>query len=236
MAKQASPSSTVGSYFASANSLPLAALAMNPASRWKGLYKRWEPAAINGVQVNVQAPWRSGREPVNRSFTACYDETTQLRGPGFAPPGVHLFFAFCLLVIRSDYRVLPLPLDPQGLSLFPPFWRLSIDGRCIKRTLVILAHLAVTVQLQGWTFNLGRLCRTSSRAFCTEGTVQAEQCRMRVSRGGFWKCQLENTPRLLLKISMLQPWDSKDKPGNQVGSVKCMEGVAEAGHNWEPRI
>lgn len=39
-------------------------------------------------------PWRSGREPVNRSFTACYDETTQLRGPGFAPPGVHLFLAF----------------------------------------------------------------------------------------------------------------------------------------------
>lgn len=31
---------------------------------------------------------------VMRSFTACYDETTQLRGPGFAPPGVHPFFFF----------------------------------------------------------------------------------------------------------------------------------------------
>lgn len=53
----------------------------------------------HGVSSTFKRPWRSGREPVNRSFTACYHETTQLRGPGFAPPGVQpffaLFFSFC---------------------------------------------------------------------------------------------------------------------------------------------
>lgn len=69
-------------------------------------------------------PWRSGREPVNRSFTACYDETTQLRGPGFAPPGVHLFWLFSLmaiglLVIPGDQDLLQSPIDGQGLLLQP---------------------------------------------------------------------------------------------------------------------
>lgn len=97
MAKQVSSSLTVDDYLAGAGALPLATLAMIPGFRWRGLYKPWEPAPTNGVQVNVQAPWRSGREPVNRSFTACYDETTQLRGPGFAPPGVQPFLAFLLI-------------------------------------------------------------------------------------------------------------------------------------------
>lgn len=122
-AKQVSSSLTVDGYLARDGVLPLAALAMIPVLRWRGLYKPWEAAALTGVQVNVQAPWRSGREPVNRSFTACYDETTQLRGPGFAPPGVHLFWPFCylpidLLVIPGDRPpLLPSSADGQGLPL-----------------------------------------------------------------------------------------------------------------------
>lgn len=50
---------------------------------------------------------------VMRSFTACYDETTQLRGPGFAPPGVHLFFSILFCPSPKDLPVIP---DNQSSS------------------------------------------------------------------------------------------------------------------------
>lgn len=83
--------------------LPLAVLTVSPIFGLRGLYKCWKPAAFNGVRSTFKRPWRSGREPVNLSFTACYHETTQLRGSGFAPPGVYLFefllFLFCLAAL-----------------------------------------------------------------------------------------------------------------------------------------
>lgn len=56
MAKQVSSSLSVDGYRAGDDAWPLAAFALVPVFRWRGLYKPWEAAATNGVQVNVQAP------------------------------------------------------------------------------------------------------------------------------------------------------------------------------------
>lgn len=97
---------------------------------------------------------------VIRSFTACYDETTQLRGPGFAPPwgALFSFLHFCLLPVSTYWSSItgnqpPLQyrlMDKNFLSL--SLWSCLIEPSLAwydSLTLVTPTRFAVTVQLQG---------------------------------------------------------------------------------------